>query len=164
MIINKVAKLLFCFILILISSCSGQSVQSSFNNDNINEKPVSKIVYLFFEGEKTESGKETITLVDKKVSDGFFKNEEFGTAKDITNTFYKMVLLDKNNRVYKASIIDNPFSPVFESYGKESMEKQIGKLDKAEFFYRYNDNGNISKLEIYKSENNQSNLIFTLKL
>lgn len=164
MIINKVAKFLFCFIFILILSCNTQSVQSSFNQDNINEKPVSKIVYLFFEGEKTNNGKESIKLVDKKVSDGFFKNEEFGTAKDVTNTFYKMVLFDRNNQVYKTSIIDNPFSPVFESYGKESMEKQFGKLDKAEFFYRYNDNGNISKLEIHKSENNQSNLIFTLKL
>ncbi|SIO48226.1 hypothetical protein SAMN05444409_3913 [Epilithonimonas zeae] len=164
MIINKVAKFLFCFIFILILSCNSQSVSSSVTNDNINEKPVSKIVYLFFEGEKTSDGKETIKLVDKRVSDGFFKNEEFGTAKDIANTFYKMVLFDKKNQVYKTSIIDNPFSPVFESYGKESMEKQIGKLDKAEFFYRYNDNDNISKLEIHKSENNQSNLIFTLKL
>jgi len=164
MIINKVAKFLFCFIFILILSCNSQSVSSSVTNDNINEKPVSKIVYLFFEGQKTNDGKESIKLVDKKVSDGFFKNEEFGIAKDIANTFYKMVLFDKKNQVYKTSIIDNPFSPVFESYGKESMEKQIGKLDKAEFFYRYNDNGNISKLEIHKSENNQSNLIFTLKL
>lgn len=164
MIINKVANCIFCIVLFLTLSCNTQSVQSSINNDNINEKPVSKIVYLFFEGEKTSDGKENIKLVDKKVSDGFFKNEEFGTAKNITNTFYKMVLFDKNNQVYKTSIIDNPFSPVFESYGKDSMEKQIGKLDKAEFFYRYNDNGNISKLEIHKSENNQSNLIFTLKL
>lgn len=164
MIINKVANYLFCFALIFISSCNNRSSYSSTNNSGAAEKPIGKIVYLFFEGEKSNNGKETIKLVDKKVSDGSFKNEEFGTAKDITNTFYKMVLLDKNNRVYKTSIIDNPFSPVFESYGKESMEKQIGKLDKAEFFYRYNDNGNISKLEIYKSENNQSNLIFTLKL
>jgi len=164
MIINKVANYLFCFVLILMLSCNRRSNYSSYSKDNINEKPVSKIVYLFFEGEKSSDGKETIKLVDKKVSDGFFKNEEFGTAKDITNTFYKMVLFDKNNQVYKTLIIDNPFSPIFESYGKESMEKQIGKLDKVEFFYRYNDNGNILKLEIHKSENNQSTLIFTLKL
>jgi hypothetical protein len=92
------------------------------------------MVYLFFEGEKTADGKEIITLIDKKVSDGFFKNEEFGTAKDITNTFYKIVLFDRNNQVYKTANIDNPFSPVFESYGQESMEKQIGQLNKAEFF------------------------------
>jgi hypothetical protein len=165
MIINKVAKFLFCFILISMLSCSNQSaVQSSFRNDNISEKPKPKMVYLFFEAEKSSDGKETIKLVDKKEAEGFFKNEEFGTAKDITNTFYKMILFDKKDEIYKSSIIDNPLSPVFESYGKESMEKQIGNLSKAEFFYRYNDNGNISKLEIHKSENNKSTLIFTLKL
>ncbi|GGG55545.1 hypothetical protein GCM10007332_16520 [Epilithonimonas arachidiradicis] len=132
--------------------------------DKRNEKPQPKMVYLFFEGEKTADGKEIITLVDKKVSDGFFKNEEFGTAKDITNTFYKIILFDRNNQVYKTAKIDNPFSPVFESYGQESMEKQIGQLNKAEFFYRYNDYGNISKLEIHKSENDRSTLLFTLKL
>ena len=164
MIINKVANCLFCFVLIFISSCNNRSSYSSNSNNSVAEKPIAKIVYLFFEGEKSKDGKETIKLVDKKLSDGSFKNEEFGTAKDVTNTFYKMVLFDRNNQVYKTSIIDYPFAPVFESYGKDSMEKQIGKLDKAEFFFRYNDNGNISKLEIHKSENNQSTLIFTLKL
>jgi len=164
MIINKVANYLFCFVLILMLSCNNRSNYLSNSNVTTTEKPIAKIVYLFFEGEKSNDGKETIKLVDKKVSDGSFKNEEFGTAKDVTNTFYKMVLFDKNNEVYKTSIIDNPFAPVFESYGKDSMEKQIGKLDKAEFFYRYNDNGSISKLEIHKSANNQSTLILTLKL
>lgn len=165
MIINKVANFLFCFILISMLSCSSQSaVQSSFGNNSISKKPKPKMVYLFFEAEKSSDGNETIKLVDKKEAEGFFKNEEFGTAKDITNTYYKMILFDKNNDTYKTSIIDNPLSPVFESYGKESMEKQIGNLSKAEFFYRYNDNGNISKLEIRKSENNKSTLIFTLKL
>lgn len=164
MIINKVANYLFCFVLILLSGCNNRSSYSSSSNNSLVEKPIAKIVYLFFEGEKSKDGKETVKLVDKKVSEGSFKNEEFGTAKDLTNTFYKMVLFDKNNQAYKTSIIDYPFAPVFESYGKDSMEKQIGKLDKAEFFYRYNDNGNLSKLEIHKSENNQSTLIFTLKL
>jgi hypothetical protein len=164
MVANKITNFLFCFVSIVMLSCNGQSkIQSSFDN-NIKDKPQSKIVYLFFEGEKTNDGKEIIKLVDKKVSEGFFKNEEFATAKDITNTFYKMILFDKNNKVYKTSIIDNPFSPIFESYGKDSMEKQIGKLSKTEFFYRYNDSGNISKLEIHKSENDILTLILTLKL
>lgn len=163
MINNKVANFFFLFILIM--SCTNQSiVRSDPEMDKKNEKPQSKMVYLFFEGEKTADGKEIITLIDKKVSDGFFKNEEFGTAKDITNTFYKIVLFDRNNQVYKTANIDNPFSPVFESYGQESMEKQIGQLNKAEFFYRYNDYGNISKLEIHKTENDRSTLLFTLKL
>ncbi len=163
MINNKVANFFFLFILIM--SCTNQSiVRSDPEMDKKNEKPQPKMVYLFFEGEKTSDGKEIITLIDKKVSDGFFKNEEFGTAKDITNTFYKIILFDRNNQVYKTTNIDNPFSPVFESYGKESMEKQIGQLNKAEFFYRYNDYGNISKLEIHKTENDRSTLLFTLKL
>ncbi|WP_139166706.1 hypothetical protein [Epilithonimonas hungarica] len=122
------------------------------------------MVYLFFEVEKASDGKEVIKLMERKESDGFFKNEEFGTAKDITNSNYKIVLLDKNNKICKTSIIDNPLSPVFESYDKDSIEKQIGKLDKAEFFYRYNDNGNVAEMEIHKVENNNSTLIFKLKL
>lgn len=165
MLINKVAKYIFSFGLILIFSCTNQSaVQYSYENQTENEKPKPKMVYLFFEGEKTDSGKEIIKLVDKKVSDGFFKNEEFGSAKDITNSFYKIILFDKNNQIFKTSVIDNPFSPVFESYGKDSMEKQVGNLLKTEFFYRYNDNGGLSRLEIYKSDSQQSSLIFTLKL
>ncbi|WP_312768492.1 hypothetical protein [Epilithonimonas sp.] len=122
------------------------------------------MVYLFFEVERASDGKEIVKLMDKKVSEGFFKNEEFGTAKDITNSNYKIVLMDKNNKIYKTSIIDNPLSPVFESYAKDSMEKQIGKLDKAEFFYRYNDNGNVEEIEIHKVESNTSKLVFKLKL
>lgn len=164
MINKKVTNFIFCIILIFLFGCNNHSRYSSARNNNANEKPTAKIVYLFLEGEKSNNGKETITVVDKKVSDGFFKNEDFGTARDVSNTFYQVILFDKNNQACKTSIIDNPFAPVFESYGKDSMEKQIGKLDKAEFFYRYNDNGNISKLEIHKSENNQSTLIFTLTL
>lgn len=165
MIINKIIKALFCCLLISAFSCANQlpnQVVTRNQNDIQETKP--KMVYLFFEVEKASGGKELVKLTDKKVSDGFFKNEEFGTAKDITNSNYKIVLLDKNNKIYKTSIIDNPLSPVFESYDKDSMEKQIGKLDKAEFFYRYNDNGNVAEMEIHKVENNNSTLIFKLKL
>lgn len=166
MIISKSINILFCSIFILMLGCTNQSRlnPSSNENENIIEKPKPKIVYLFFEVEKSADGKDIIQLTDKKVSEGFFKNEDFGMAKDINNSFYKIVLFDKNDQIFKTSIIDNPLSPVFESYTENSMEKQIGKLSKAEFFYRYNDSGNISKLEIHKSENDNSTLIFILKL
>ncbi len=165
MIINKVIKTLFYCLLISVFSCTNQLPnQAGIRNQNSNEEIKPKMVYLFFEVEKASDGKEVVKLMDKKVSDGFFKNEEFGTAKDITNSNYKIVLLDKNSKIYKTTIIDNPLSPVFESYDKDSMEKQIGKLNKAEFFYRYNDNGNVAEMEIHKLENNTSTLIFKLKL
>lgn len=165
MIINKIIKTLFCCLLISIFSCTNQLPnQFGIRNQNDIKEAEPKMVYLFFEVEKASDGKEVIKLMERKESDGFFKNEEFGTAKDITNSNYKIVLLDKNNKIYKTSIIDNPLSPVFESYDKDSMEKQIGKLDKAEFFYRYNDNGNVAEMEIHKVENNNSTLIFKLKL
>lgn len=165
MIINKIIKILFCCLLISVFSCTNQLPnQAGIQNQNSNEEIKPKMVYLFFDVGKASDGKEIVKLMEKKVSDGFFKNEEFGSAKDITNSNYKIVLLDKNNKIYKTSIIDNPLSPVFESYDKDSMEKQIGKLDKAEFFYRYNDNGNVAEIEIHKIENNNSTLIFKLKL
>ncbi|WP_379966414.1 hypothetical protein [Epilithonimonas sp. UC225_85] len=146
-------------------SCTNQSkVLSSSKNEDTIGQPKPKIVYLFFEAEKSADGKVIVQLIDKKVSDGFFKNEDFGTAKEITNSYYKIMLFDKNDQVFKTSIIDNPLSPIFESYSENSMEKQIGKLSKAEFFYRYNDSGNISKLEIHKTDNGKSDRIFTLKL
>ncbi len=163
--IHKTINTLFSLTLILITGCINQSgIQSSDNNKSTIEKFKPQIVYLFFEVEKSAEGKDIVQLIDKKTSEGFFKNEDFGTAKDITNSFYKIVLFDRNNEVFKSSIIDNPLSPVFESYTENSMEKQIGKLSKGEFFYRYNDSGKISKLEIHKSENDKSSLIFTLKL
>lgn len=165
MIINKTNKILFYSLLTVILACTNQSaVHSSAENQRTNENVKPQMVYLFFEVEKSADGKDIVQLTDKKVSEGFFKNEDFGTAKDITNSFYKIILFDKNDQIFKTSIIDNPLSPVFESYTESSMEKQIGKLSKAEFFYRYNDSGNISKLEIHKSENDKSFLIFTLKL
>ncbi|SDG61743.1 hypothetical protein SAMN05421825_3705 [Epilithonimonas hungarica] len=165
MIINKIIKTLFCCLLISIFSCTNQLTnQFGIRNQNDTKEAEPKMVYLFFEVEKASDGKEVIKLMERKESDGFFKNEEFGTAKDITNSNYKIVLLDKNNKICKTSIIDNPLSPVFESYDKDSIEKQIGKLDKAEFFYRYNDNGNVAEMEIHKVENNNSTLIFKLKL
>lgn len=165
MIINKIIKTLFYCLLFSVIGCTNQLPnQAGTRNQNGNEEIKPKMVYLFFEVEKASDGKEIVKLMDKKVSEGFFKNEEFGTAKDITNSNYKIVLLDRNNKIYKTSIIDNPLSPVFESYDKDSMEKQIGKLDKAEFFYRYNDNGNVAEMEIHKVESNNSTLIFKLKL
>jgi hypothetical protein len=165
MIINKTSNIIFCSIFILIIGCASQSkIPSSVENQNSIEKVKPQMVYLFFEVEKSADGKDIIQLTDKKVSDGFFKNEDFGTAKDVTNSFYKIILFDKDEKIFKTSIIDNPLSPVFESYTENSMEKQIGNLSKAEFFYRYNDSGNISKLEIHKSENEKSILLFTLKL
>lgn len=165
MTINKIIKILFCSILISILGCTTQSRDASsagHGNPIIKSNP--KMVYLFFEVEKSAEGKDIVLLTDKKISDGFFKNEDFGSAKDITASYYKIVLIDKENKVFKTSIIDNPLSPVFETYTENSMEKQIGNLSKAEFFYRYNDVGNISKLEIHKSENGTSVLLFTLKL
>ncbi len=165
MIINKIIRSLLNCLLISVFSCTNQLPnQAGIRNQNNTQETKPKMVYLFFEVERASDGKEIVKLTDKKVSDGFFKNEEFGTAKDITNSNYKIVLLDKNNKIYKTSIIDDPLSPVFESYDKDSMEKQIGKLDKAEFFYRYNDNGNVAEMEIHKIENNNSTLIFKLKL
>lgn len=165
MIINKTINILFFSLLIMTMACTNQSaIRSSAENESGIEDSKPKMVYLFFEVEKSTEGKEIVLLVDKKNSEGFFKNEDFGTAKDVTNSFYKIILFDKDDKIFKTSIIDNPLAPVFESYTKNSMEKQIGNLSKAEFFYRYNDSGNISKLEIYKSENNKSILIFNLKL
>lgn len=158
----KIASLL-CFVLFTFVSCASKTSIQPKIDKNTSETPVRKIVYLFFEAEKS-SENDIVKLVDKKVYDGSFKNEDFGTSKEIGNTYYKIILTDKNNKVYKISIIDNPLSPVFESYAENSMEKQIGKLSKAEFFYRYNDNGNLSKLEIYKFENNKSTLVFNLNL
>lgn len=165
MIINKTVNIVFYSLLIMTMACKNQSAnRSSSENESEIEDPKPKMVYLFFEVEKSAEGKDTVLLVDKKVSGGFFKNEDFGTVKEVTDSFYKIILIDKNDQIIKISIIDNPLSPVFESYSENDMEKQIGKLSKAEFFYRYNDSGNISKLEIHKSENNKSTLIFTLKL
>ena len=165
MIINKTINILFSAYLMMIIACTNQSaLHSSVENQNTIENIKPQMVYLFFEVEKSAEGKDLVKLTDKKVSEGFFKNEDFGTAKDITNSFYKIILFDKNDQIFKTSVIDNPLSPVFESYTENSMEKQVGNLSKAEFFYRYNDSGNISKLEIHKSENDKSTLIFTLKL
>jgi len=165
MIINKTIKILFCSLLNVIIACTNQSaIHSSIENQRINDEIKPQMVYLFFEVQKSVDGKDIVQLTDKKVSEGFFKNEDFGTAKDITNSFYKIILFDKNDQIFKTSIIDNPLSPVFESYTESSMEKQIGNLSIAEFFYRYNDSGNISKFEIHKFENDRSTLIFTLKL
>ena len=163
MIINKIIILLFT--LNLLAGCTAPTTgRTATENKDNRQKPNPKMVYLFFEVEKSEDGKDMVKLTNKKVLDGFFKNEDFGAAKDMTNSFYKIILFDAKDQIYKTSHIDNPLSPVFESYGENSMEKQIGKLTKGEFFYRYNDYGNISKLEIYKSENDKSTLLFTLKL
>lgn len=165
MIINKTAISVFCFISSVCISCGSHSVVKSYaNNEDRLKTHQPKIVYLFFEGEKSADGKDIIKLVDKKTSNGFFKNEEFGTAKDLTVSYYRITLYDRNNDVYKTSVIDNPFSPIFESYGETSMEKQIGNIKNPDFFYRYNDNGNLYKLEIHQVDNNKTNLIYTLKL
>ena len=156
-------KLYFVSLLFILMSCHNQSVVYTSQEKSANNPPKSKMVYLFFEVEKNAKNEEIVKLVDKKEADGFFKNEDFGTARDITKTFYKIILYDKNNQIYKKSIIDNPLSPVLELYQEKGMEKQVAELSKAEFFYRYNDRGNTSRLEIYKFVNNTPTLIFTLK-
>lgn len=165
MIANKPTNILFFSFLLVVMACTNQSrIASSSENEKLSEKVKPQIVYLFFEVEKSVDGKDIVKLTDKKMSVGFFKNEDFGSAKDITASFYRIDLFDKNDQIFKTSIVDNPLSPVFESYTETSMDKQIGNLSKAEFFYRYNDSGNISKLEIHKFDNDKPTLIFTLKL
>jgi hypothetical protein len=87
MINNKVANF---FSFILIMSCTNQSiVRSDPEMDKKNEKPQPKMVYLFFEGEKTADGKEIITPIDKKYLMAFLKMKNLEQQKTSPIHFIK---------------------------------------------------------------------------
>lgn len=155
---NKLLILAIGLITISCSTAIHTTKSVSVANTETKNKP--QMTYLFFEVEKV-NGQPKVKLIQQKTLDGNMLLEDNDTRKS-NNDFYKISLLDSQNKEVKVFELDNPLEPVMEVYSGEEISKQKGKLEKSGFFIKYNNvaGSPIGKVSISHEKDNSSKVIF----
>lgn len=122
-----------------------------------------KIVYLFFKVEKTNSGSEKITLQEKKITDGKLKSNLISGENDGSIGDFVISMTDTNGKEIVRQMIEDPLNPTMEVYGKDISRKKISLQD-AEFSVRYSHSAEIQMVKVEKITNSGKQLLFTQKL
>ncbi|HCN12706.1 MAG: hypothetical protein IAE62_07300 [Flavobacteriales bacterium] len=160
-------RFLFIFFygsLLMMSSCQPQSVNAVSSGTSVSFPSLeNKIVYLFFEIEKTAGGLEKVILTDTKVSSGSFKNASLENKENIPVNL-RISMIGKSGEVLEERIIEDPLNPVLEVYAEEGLSKNQLQLNKAEFSVRFNQKGNIASVKVEKITKNSKNNLITVKL
>jgi hypothetical protein len=122
-----------------------------------------QIVYLFFKVEKTDSGSEKITLLEKKIVDGKLKaNPIFDEGTRKTGDFV-ISMTDANGKEIVKQLVEDPLNPTREVYG-DKISRHTLTLQNAEFSVRYSHSAEIQMVKIEKMTDSGKQLLFTQKL
>lgn len=154
-----------CVVLVLLMISCGANSSVNIENDNavsISKVDFPQISYLFFEVDK-KGESQIITLKEQKKAKGTVKKENDIFTRG-EKYFYKISLLDSKNEIVKSFVIDHPLKPLMESYSPEGINKNQMNLNHADFFIRYNDDANISSVQVEELDNDSSKVIFKQKL
>lgn len=122
-----------------------------------------KIVYLFFKVEKTNSGSEKITLQEKKITEGKLKSNLISGENDGSIGDFVISMTDTNGKEIVRQVIEDPLNPTMEVYGEDISRKKISLQD-AEFSVRYSHSAEIQMVKVEKITNSGKQLLFTQKL
>lgn len=152
-------------LLALLISCKPQN---TFTADTIlpdtRVSPVtSKIVFLFFEIQKNEAGKEIITHTGTTTAEGVAKEK---TIENQTPKSGNIVIsfLKANGDVLSQRILEDPLNPEVETYSPDGLNREKLKLNKAEFSIRFNQAGDIATVRLEKITPTAKTHLYTLKL
>lgn len=151
-------------VLIFLFSCSSQKsvgVESAINN--FTKTGENKIVYLFFEIEKTANGTEQVKHTDTKITEGTLKTGSLRNKEHLPGNI-QVTFLGKDGKSVSEQIIEDPLNPMMETYAQEGMNKEKINLPKAEFSIRFNQTGNISSVQLEKITEKSTSHLITLKL
>ncbi|KQT31133.1 hypothetical protein ASG22_19050 [Chryseobacterium sp. Leaf405] len=123
----------------------------------------SKIFYLFFKVEKTDSGSEKVTLQEKKIVDGKLKsnlisNENSGEIGD-----FVVSINDANGKEITRQVVEDPLNPTREVYGEDVSRNKISLQD-AEFSVRYSHSEENQTVKVEKITKSGKQLVFTQRL
>jgi hypothetical protein len=137
--------------LLFISAC-GTTNNSNISMEEEVETPeiedVSKIVFLYFDIEKSGDKKTIITLTETQVVPGTIKENTIINAPRQTDNLL-IQLLDDKKVVQEEMIIKNPLIQTIEQYGNEGeMNTQNNRLEKSQFYLRFNRKNNIKSIKI----------------
>ncbi len=147
---TKISPLLLMAISLFMSACNSQTASVSNSASSASAKPAeNKIIYLFFEIEKTEGSLEKVTLIETKSTQGFVKNGAIDNKPSIPGNLL-ISLLGNNGEVLEERIIEDPLNPVLEVYAEEGLSKNKLKLQKAQFSVRFNQKGEITTVKVEK--------------
>ncbi len=125
--------------------------------------PISQIVFLFFEIEKTPNGTEIVKHTGTTKANGLMKKQtvENHPAK---NGNILISFLGKDGNVQEERIIEDPLNPIMESYTQSGLEREQMKLNKAEFSVRFNQSGETATIKLEKITSNSKTHLLTLQL
>lgn len=161
--IFNVKIFLFVFLFILVACNVNHTAKSSGDKglQSVTQQSQPKIVYFFFEIEKS-SPLPIIKLQEKKITDGFVKSEILDQRRERGETYLKIDLLSSDQKIVKSILMDNPLSPIMESYGTSGIEKQQANFERSEFSVRFNQDldTKINHINIYQVKDQTSNLLY----
>ncbi|MDQ0592595.1 hypothetical protein QFZ37_000964 [Chryseobacterium ginsenosidimutans] len=126
-------------------------------------KNTTKIVYLFFKVEKTNSGSEKITLQEKKITDGKLKSNSISDENNGNIGDFVISMTNADGKEMIKQVIEDPLNPTMEVYGEDISRKKISLQD-AEFSIRYSYSEEIQMVKVEKITNSGKQLLFTQKL
>jgi hypothetical protein len=123
----------------------------------------SKIIYLFFKVEKTNSGSEKITLQEKKIVDGKLKSNPISDENNGEIGDFVISVNDVNGKEITRQVIEDPLNPTREVYGENISRNKISLQD-AEFSVRYSHSEESQMVKVEKITKSGKQLLFTQRL
>ncbi len=123
----------------------------------------SKIVYLFFKVEKTNSESEKITLQEKKIVEGKLKLNSISDDSSGNIGDFVISVSNGNGKETVRQVIEDPLNPTREVYGEDISRNRISLQD-AEFSIRYSHSEEHQTVKVEKITNSGKQLLFTQRL
>lgn len=154
---------IFIFLMLVVSCGSQKTVTAENSSKTATKTMENKIVYLFFEIEKTKNGTDHIKHTDTKITDGTLKTGSLQNKEYLPGNI-QVTFLGIDGKSISEQIIEDPLHPMMETYAEDGMNKEKINLPKAEFSIRFNQTGNISSVQLNKITEKSISHLITIKL
>lgn len=159
--------LFFILLLTLFTSCGSNknaaiSAQEEIEIPEVKETP--KIVFLYFDIEKAKGENDKITLTETQIVEGKLKeNTIINEPKNEGNLILQII--GNNGSVQEEQVIKNPLNQIIEQYGeKGEMNSENVKMDKNQFYMRFNQQKNSKSIKILKINPNQNTELYNQEI
>jgi len=127
------------------------------------EQSSSKIVFLFFNAQKSATGETVISLESQKTVDGTLNTLFDDHENALKEGDLIIQLTDHAGKIIHKQIVEDPLHPVLESYDGDIKRHQL-TLDKGEFSIRFPYAKEIQTVQIDRVSPMGKKRIFTKKL
>lgn len=160
----QIQHLKFLILILLFVSCGNtKDLEISPEKEVIipEEEETSKIVFLYFDIEKSGENMERITLTKTQVVDGELKENTIINEAPNEGNFI-LQILDTQKKVLEEQIIENPLNKNMEHYSQSGEPtSQNMKLNKGQFYMRFNKQKNMKSIKILRIQASEKSEIFS---